>query len=41
MIPFFNGARVREAVSPESALEAVREAFIAYARGEWTMTPKI
>ena len=41
MIPFFNGAQVREAVSPERALEAVREAFIAYARGEWTMPPKV
>ncbi len=41
MIPFFNGTQVRKAVSPESALEAVREAFIAYARGEWTMPPKV
>jgi alanine dehydrogenase len=41
MIPFFNGANVREAVSPERALDAVREAFIAYARGEWTMPPKV
>jgi ornithine cyclodeaminase/alanine dehydrogenase-like protein (mu-crystallin family) len=41
MIPFFSGAQVREAVSPERALEAVREAFIAYARGEWTMPPKV
>ncbi len=41
MIPFFNGAHVREAVSPERALEAVRDAFIAYARGEWTMPPKV
>ncbi len=41
MIPFFNGAHVREAVSPEAALEAVRAAFIAYARREWTMPPKI
>jgi ornithine cyclodeaminase/alanine dehydrogenase-like protein (mu-crystallin family) len=41
MILFFNGAQVREAVSPERALEAVREAFIAYARGEWTMPPKV
>jgi alanine dehydrogenase len=32
---------VREAVSPERALEAVREAFVAYARGEWTMPPKV
>jgi ornithine cyclodeaminase/alanine dehydrogenase-like protein (mu-crystallin family) len=37
MIPFFSGAQVREAVSPERALEAVRDAIIAYARGEWTM----
>ncbi len=41
MIPFFSGAQVREAVSPERALEAVRQAFIAYARGEWTMPPKV
>ncbi|MFL5946779.1 MAG: ornithine cyclodeaminase family protein [Gaiellaceae bacterium] len=41
MIPFFDGAQVREAVSPERALEAVREAFTAYARGEWTMPPKV
>jgi len=41
VIPFFNGAHVREAVSPERALEAVRDAFIAYARGEWTMPPKV
>jgi len=41
VIPFFNGTQVRKAVSPESALEAVREAFIAYARGEWTMPPKV
>jgi alanine dehydrogenase len=41
LIPFFTGARVREAVSPERALEAVREAFVAYARQEWTMPPKV
>jgi alanine dehydrogenase len=41
MIPFFSGAQVREAVSPERALEAVRDAFIAYAHGEWTMPPKV
>jgi ornithine cyclodeaminase/alanine dehydrogenase-like protein (mu-crystallin family) len=41
MIPFFNGANVRKAVSPERALDAVREAFVAYARGEWTMPPKV
>jgi ornithine cyclodeaminase/alanine dehydrogenase-like protein (mu-crystallin family) len=41
VIPFFTGSQVREAVSPERALEAVRDAFIAYARGEWTMPPKV
>ena len=41
MIPFFDGAQVREAVSPERAVEAVRDAFVAYARGEWTMPPKV
>jgi alanine dehydrogenase len=41
VIPFFNGAKVREAVSPERAFEAVREAFIAYARGDWTMPSKV
>jgi alanine dehydrogenase len=28
-------------VSPERALEAVRNAFVHYARGEWTMPPKV
>jgi alanine dehydrogenase len=41
VIPFFSGAAVREAVSPERAVEAVRDAFLAYARGEWTMPPKV
>jgi ornithine cyclodeaminase/alanine dehydrogenase-like protein (mu-crystallin family) len=41
MIPFFNATDVRRAVSPERAVEAVRDAFIAYARGEWTMPPKV
>jgi alanine dehydrogenase len=41
VIPFFTGSQVREAVSPERAVEAVRDAFIAYARGEWTMPPKV
>jgi alanine dehydrogenase len=40
-VVFFSGDRVREAVSPERALEAVREAFVAYARGEWSMPPKV
>ena len=41
MIPFFNGENVRAAVSPERALDAVRDAFVAYAREEWTMPPKV
>jgi alanine dehydrogenase len=32
---------VEAAVSPERALEAVRDAFVRYARGEWTMPPKV
>lgn len=41
MIAFFSGDHVRETVSPQRAYEAVREAFIAYARGEWSMPPKV
>jgi alanine dehydrogenase len=40
-IPVFSRAHVEAAVSPERALEAVRNAFVAYARGEWTMPPKV
>jgi ornithine cyclodeaminase/alanine dehydrogenase-like protein (mu-crystallin family) len=39
--PLFRARDVYEAVSPARALEAVREAFIAYAKGEWTMPPKV
>src|ERR1700746_72671 len=41
MVPFFNARQVEQAVSPERALEAVREAFVAYARGQWSMPPKV
>ena len=41
MIPVFSARDVEAAVSPERAVEAVREAFVAYARGEWTMPPKV
>jgi ornithine cyclodeaminase/alanine dehydrogenase-like protein (mu-crystallin family) len=41
MIRFFSGAHVREAVSPTRAVEAVRDAFVAYALGTWTMPPKV
>ncbi len=36
-----DGAAVQAAVSPERALEAVRAAFVAHARGEWSMPPKV
>jgi ornithine cyclodeaminase/alanine dehydrogenase-like protein (mu-crystallin family) len=40
-VPFFSAADVEAAVSPERAVEAVREGFVAYARGEWSMPPKV
>src|SRR4051794_22310194 len=40
-IPVFSRAHVEAAVSPARALDAVRDAFVAYARGEWTMPPKV
>jgi alanine dehydrogenase len=40
-VPFLSGSHVEQAVSPERALDAVRDAFVAYASGEWTMPPKV
>jgi alanine dehydrogenase len=40
-VPLFHARGVEAAVSPARALEAVREAFVAHARGEWTMPPKV
>jgi alanine dehydrogenase len=40
-IPLFTAAQVERAVPPGRAVEAVRDAFVAYARGEWTMPPKV
>src|SRR5690242_3638369 len=40
-IPVFSREHVEAAVSPERALDAVRDAFVAYAKGEWTMQPKV
>ncbi len=40
-VPFLSARHVEQAVSPERAVEAVRDAFVAYARGEWTMPPKV
>jgi alanine dehydrogenase len=41
LIPLFRAQDVEAAVSPRRAVEAVREAFLAYHRGEWTMPPKV
>jgi alanine dehydrogenase len=41
VVPFLSAEHVLAAVSPERAVEAVRDAFIAYARGEWSMPPKV
>jgi len=38
---FFSRADVERAVSPLEAFEAVRDAFVAHARGDWTMQPKL
>jgi alanine dehydrogenase len=41
VIPVFSARNVEAAVSPVRAVEAVRDAFVAYARGEWSMPPKV
>lgn len=40
-VPLFTARQVELAVSPDRAVEAVRDAFVRYARGEWTMPPKV
>jgi ornithine cyclodeaminase/alanine dehydrogenase-like protein (mu-crystallin family) len=40
-VPFFSARDVEAAVLPAHAYEAVRAAFVAHARGEWTMQPKL
>jgi alanine dehydrogenase len=40
-IPVFGAAAVEAAVPPERAVEVVRDAFVAYARGDWSMPPKV
>ncbi len=37
----FSAADVEAAVSPERAVEVVRDAFVAYALGEWSMPSKV
>jgi ornithine cyclodeaminase/alanine dehydrogenase-like protein (mu-crystallin family) len=41
VVPLFRAEHVYAAVPPERAVDAVRDAFVAYARGEWTMPPKV
>jgi ornithine cyclodeaminase/alanine dehydrogenase-like protein (mu-crystallin family) len=41
VIPVFTARHVAAAVSPARAVEVVRDAFVAHARGEWTMPPKV
>ena len=40
-VPVFAARDVRVAVDPLEAYDAVRGAFAAYARGEWSMPPKV
>jgi alanine dehydrogenase len=40
-VPVFRGADVDAAVPPERAVDAVRDAFVAHARGDWRMPPKV
>jgi ornithine cyclodeaminase/alanine dehydrogenase-like protein (mu-crystallin family) len=40
-VPFFSARDVEAAVPPELAYDAVRAGFVAYARSEWTMQPKL
>jgi ornithine cyclodeaminase/alanine dehydrogenase-like protein (mu-crystallin family) len=40
-VPVFSAAVVEAAVPAGRAVEVVRDAFVAYARGEWSMPPKV
>jgi alanine dehydrogenase len=40
-VPVLSGAQVERAVSAGEAVDVVRDAFAAYARGEWSMPPKV
>jgi ornithine cyclodeaminase/alanine dehydrogenase-like protein (mu-crystallin family) len=41
MVPVFRRADIELAVSPLEAYQAVRDGFVAFARGEWAMRPKV
>lgn len=40
-VAVFGAADVERAVSPHQAYDAVRDAFVSYQRGEWSMPPKV
>ncbi|CAA9508097.1 MAG: Ornithine cyclodeaminase [uncultured Solirubrobacterales bacterium] len=40
-IPIFDGEAVLAVVSPEAAIERVRDGFVRFAHGEWRMPPKV
>jgi alanine dehydrogenase len=40
-VPFLTAAHVRAALAPGDAVEAVREAFVEHARGNWSMPSKL
>ena len=40
-VPVFAARHVEAAVAPAEAVDVMRDAFVAYARGEWTMPPKV
>jgi alanine dehydrogenase len=40
-VPVLTAAHVERAVSPSRAVEAVRDAFVEYTAGRWTMPPKV
>jgi ornithine cyclodeaminase/alanine dehydrogenase-like protein (mu-crystallin family) len=40
-VPVFTSRDIELAVPPGHAVEAVRKAFVAHVRGEWTMPPKL
>jgi alanine dehydrogenase len=41
MVPFFRALDVERAASPHEAYDAVKAAFVAHARHEWSMAPKV
>ena len=40
-VAVFTARDVETAVSPDEAYDAVRDAFVSYARGEWSVPPKV